>query len=170
MNKRFVVFDIETTGLSPQRGNRIIEIGAIALENNRTHEEFHSFINPGKAISNAAQKIHGISQDMLAEQPTPDIALRRFQAFISGSTLIAHNVKFDIRFLRYEFSMLGLSLTNKSFCTLELSRKFFPDLPDHKLETVYRHVAGCPLEKIKVHRALDDARLVAKIWMELMRE
>lgn len=167
MIKKLVMFDIETTGLFPQRGDRIIEIGAISLEDNKILETFHTYINPERPIANSAQKIHGINKDMLAGQPTPESALRVFNSFVSGNILISHNAKFDVRFLRYEFSRLGLNLTNKYLCTLVMSRNFFPDLPDHRLETVYRHVAGCSTGEIKIHRALDDARLVAEIWMKL---
>lgn len=165
MNERFVAFDIETTGLYPARGDRIIEVGAIAIENNKPAQLFHSFIRTDREISSSARKVHGIKREMLLNQPSPDEVLKRFHSFLSNSAIIAHNAKFDLKFLRHEYSRLGLSLSNKSFCTLELSRKFFPRLPDHKLETVYRHVAGCPTEKIMVHRALCDAGLVARIWM-----
>lgn len=167
MSERFVAFDIETTGLYPARGDRIIEVGAISLEDNKPAQLFHSFINSGRKITNAAQKVHGINQDMLVNQPQPEEALKRFHSFISKSTLIAHNADFDIRFLRHEFSKIGIGLSNRFLCTLELSKKLFPKLPDYKLETVFRHVAGCPNEKIKAHRALCDAGLVARIWMKL---
>lgn len=167
MSERVVVLDLETTGLYPSRGDRIIEVGAISLEDNKPAQLFHSFINSGRKITNAAQKVHGINQDMLVNQPRPEEALKRFHSFISKSTLIAHNADFDIRFLRHEFSMLGLSLSNRFFCTLEISKRFFPQLPDYKLETVYRHVAGCPTERTRVHRALCDAGLVARVWMNL---
>lgn len=167
MNERFVVFDLETTGLCPQRGDRIIEVGAILVENGLAQEEFHSFINHGKAISKTVQRIHGISTEMLIGQPASEEVLTRFKSFISSNVLISHNASFDMKFLRYEFSRLGLCLTNKAICTLKISRKVFPDLLDYRLETVYRCVTGSHFEKIKLHRALDDARLVAKIWMKL---
>jgi len=140
------------------------------VENDLTQKEFHSFINPGKAISKAAQKIHGINIEMLTGQPASEAVLNKFKSFISSSVLISHNASFDMKFLRYEFSRLGLCLTNKAICTMKISREIFPDLPDYRLETVYRYATGNPFEKIKIHRALDDARLVAKIWMKLMRE
>lgn len=167
MKKRFVVFDIETTGLFPQRGDRIIEIGAVSIENGHVQEEFHSFVNSGRPVSKSAQKVHGISGAMLTNEPTPEEAMLSFKSFISDSTLIAHNAKFDIKFIRYEFSRLGLHLTNNCLCTLQISRNAYPDLPNHKLETVYRHLTGDLAENRRVHRALDDARLVANIWLTM---
>lgn len=167
MEERFVIFDLETTGLFPQRGDRVIEIGAVSIEKGRVQEEFHSLINSGRPVSKSAQKIHGISRSMLTNEPTPEQAMLSFKSFISDSTLIAHNAKFDIKFIRYEFSRIGLHLTNKYLCTLQISRNAYPDLPNHKLETVYRHLTGDLAESRRVHRALDDARLVAKIWLKM---
>lgn len=167
MCERVVAIDIETTGLYPERGDRIIEIGAVTLEGDRIINAFHSLIDAKRRISNPAQKVHGIDNTMLMGQLNSKEAICRFNTFISKSTLVAHNAGFDMKFLRYEFSRAGLNLTNKYACTLRMSRRFLPDLPDHKLETVYRHFAGCHSEDIRTHRALDDARLVATVWMKL---
>ena len=96
IKQRYVSFDVETTGLYPQRGDRIIEIGAVAIEDGTVTEEFHSFLNTGKPIPLAAQKIHGIRVEMLTGKPGPEEVMPRFIAFISNSVLIAHNAKFDM--------------------------------------------------------------------------
>lgn len=167
MSERVIAIDIETTGLFPERGDRIIEIGAVILDGGQVTKEFHSLIDVKRRISKTAQKVHGIDNTMLTGQLTSEETMRRFSAFISRCTLVAHNASFDVRFLRYEFSRAGLNLTNQYACTLKMSRRILPDLPDHKLETIYRHFAGCHSENIRTHRALDDARLVATVWMRL---
>ncbi len=180
MNKERVVFiDVETTGLEPAKGHRIIEIGAIAMENNQTISEFQSLVQVSCPIPRHVSKIHGITNDILAGQPTPEQIYPEFKDFISDSLLIAHNAKFDVGFLRSEFSRLNLRLQNPNICTLEMSRRCYPGLPNYKLSTVYKHLVGtvgdmfrkpegigtCP--QIQQHRALDDARMVAAIWMAM---
>jgi len=107
---RHVVVDVETTGLSPRAGHRVIEIGAVALEEGRIVGEFATLIDAGVPVPYAVQAIHGITDEMLAGQPTPEQALPLFDAFIRESTLVAHNAPFDLRFLSHEFARLGMPL------------------------------------------------------------
>jgi len=169
MKQRYVCFDVETTGLYPQRDDRIIEIGAVSLEDGHVVEEFHSFLNSGKAISGTAQRIHGISREMLIDKLGPEEVMPKFMAFISNSVLIAYNAKFDMKFLRYELARLGRSLPNRYLCALEIIRKAYTELPNYRLETVYKHLFGDFSEETIRHRAIDDARLVARIWLEIER-
>lgn len=168
-SSKYVIFDVETTGFSPQRGARIIEIGAVLVENGSMISEFKSLINCGKAVSKPAQKVHGITNGMLFGQPAPEEIFPGFLKYISGSTLVAHNAVFDISFLRYEFSRLGIGINNGYLCTMKMSRRRFPTLPNHKLETVAKHVLGGLPSEIHRHRALDDAKLTAMIWMEMVK-
>ena len=165
---RYIMIDIETTGLSPSRGDRVIEIGAVTIERNQIKDEFHSLINIGKHIPPAAQLVHGITDKMLAGKPEPEEVFPLFRDFIRGGVLIAHNARFDIGFLTHEFSLLGLMMKNKYRCTLEMSRAKYPWLPNHKLETVFRHLCGKSNGEIQAHRALGDAKMVAEIWMKMM--
>jgi len=164
---RRVVVDVETTGLSPRHGHRVIEIGAVALEEGIIVGEFSTLIDAGVPIPYAVQAIHGITNEMLEGQPKPEEALPRFYEFIRESVLIAHNAAFDIRFLRHEFARLKMSLPHRHVCTLEMSRRRFPRLPDHTLETIYQHL--CPEAAFlrQSHRALDDARMTAEIWLKM---
>lgn len=166
---RYTVFDIETTGLYPQRGARIIEIGAVAVREGAIVGEFSSLINCQCEIPPHVQRIHGITNDALAGQPLVEEVLPRFMDFVADSILVAHNAKFDIKFLRYELSRMGRGLPNRSICTMKLSKKRFPELPNHKLGTVARHVLGEMPPDLHRHRALDDARLTARVWMEMER-
>lgn len=164
---RYVVFDVETTGLYPGNGDRIIEIGAVAIEDNTIVEEFHSLIDIGRRIPKTVQKIHGITNEMLAGKPRSEEIIPLFHKFIAGAILIGHNVKFDVSFLKHEFERLKLNLTNRHLCTLKMSRKRYPHLPNHKLKTVGRYLFGESIINMKTHRALADARLAAMIWLEM---
>lgn len=183
---RLVFIDVETTGLDPQRGHRIIEIGAIVMADNCLVDEFQSLIRVNRSIPRHVSKIHGITNEMLHDQPSPEDVFPNVKNFISDSVLIAHNAKFDVGFLRSEFNRLNLCINNQSICTLELSRRRYPRLPNHKLDTIYRHLidmsgdmlqiggviqklegsSSCP-RKLQQHRALDDARMVAAIWLAM---
>ena len=162
-----VVFDVETTGLSPMLGHRIMEIGAVRLENGTIDSSFHSLIDSGRPIPKGAQRVHGITDDMLRGHPPPEEVFEDFRAFISKSLLVAHNARFDRSFLRNEFGRLGWGLPNRMLCTLELSRRLLPELQNFRLETVARHLFGDLLAQTMLHRALNDAQLTAKVWLAL---
>jgi len=163
---RYVVFDLETTGLFAAKGDRIIEIGAVIVNGDSMGEEFNSLIFTDKKISKEAQKVHGITAEMLAGQPKFEEVLASFKEFMGDSTLIAHNAEFDVWFLRYEYWRVGHTLINRHKCTLKLSRKKYPALPDYKLETVARHL-GIPVNMQGRHRALEDAKIAAQVWIRL---
>jgi DNA polymerase-3 subunit epsilon len=164
---RIVAIDVETTGLSPTRGHRVIEIGAVAIEGGSIIEEFHSLIFSGRRISLAARNVHGISDEMLIGQPAPEVVFPHFHQFISGSIVVAHNAEFDMAFIRQEFYRLGLSMNCPFVCTLHLGRRFCRGLSNYRLETVARHLLGrLPCDRQR-HRALDDARIVAQVWLAL---
>jgi DNA polymerase-3 subunit epsilon len=165
---RHVVVDLETTGLSPRHGHRVIEIGAVAVENGAIMEEFSTLIDAGVPIPPHVQAIHGITDEMLEGKPPPEEVFPRFYAFIAGSILVAHNAAFDVRFLRHEFARLKMNLPHRHLCTLEMSRLRLPRLPDHTLETIYLHLFPDADFLRQNHRALDDARMTAKIWLKMI--
>ncbi len=166
---RFISVDVETTGFSPSRGDRVIEVGAVVVEDRRITGEFQSLVNTGKSVPRAAELVHGITDELLDGQPPAEEVYPKLRTFLSDCILVAHNAQFDIRFLRHEFGRLGLGLTNGYRCSLEMSRRRFPRLRDHTLETVCRHLFGTAPEKTQKHRALDDAKMVARVWMEMMK-
>jgi DNA polymerase-3 subunit epsilon len=165
-SKKFIAFDIETTGLYPRRGDRIIEIGAVSMRNGLIESEFHSLVNIPRRISKQAQQVHRIGPDDLRDAPQPEQVFTQFQKFIKGGILVAHNARFDVNFLQYELQRHRLFLNNRTICTLELSKRRWPELPNHKLQTVYRHLFKTE-DANQNHRALDDARMVAEIWMAI---
>lgn len=129
---RHVILDIETTGLSPRRGHRIIEIGAIAVENGHPAEEFCSLVKIDRKIPPEVQRIHGITDEMLANEPGAEEVIPRLYNFLGDGVIVAHNARFDLGFLRHEFARLSLPLRYRSLCTLEMSRRLYPRLPDYK--------------------------------------
>jgi DNA polymerase-3 subunit epsilon len=153
--ERYVVLDVETTGLSPWKGDRVIEVGAVAIEGGNLMAEFSTLIQVPREIPFQASQIHGITDEMLIGQPTPEEIFPALEAFLRDSILVAHNARFDLGFHR------------PHVCTLEMSRTRFPHLRNHKLETVYRHLCGDTVASRQRHRALDDARMVAGIWLKM---
>lgn len=165
--KRHIVVDVETTGISIMRGGRVIEVGVVAVENGGIVAEFDTLIDAGAPISDGAFRVHGISEAMLAGKPAPREAWRGFLEFVADAPLIAHNAPFDSAFIRHELARLGKRLPNRWHCTVRLARKHLPHLPNHRLETVYHHLFGPLPGGAQSHRALDDARLAARVWMAL---
>jgi len=152
---RHVVVDLETTGLWPRHGHRIIEIGAVAIEQGAIVDEFTTLIDAGVTIPTTVQVIHGITDEMLEGQPKPEEALPRFYDFIADSVLVAHNAAFEVTFLRHEFARLKMGFPNRHVCTLEMSRRRLPHLPDYTLETIYLHLFPDPAFLRQNHRALE---------------
>lgn len=101
LGERWVVLDVETTGLSAGR-DRVIEIGAVAGEGERITGEFHSLVDPGRPVPRPAQRVHGITDAMLRGQPRAEEVLPDFHHFLGHSALVAHNAPFDLGFLRSE--------------------------------------------------------------------
>jgi DNA polymerase-3 subunit epsilon len=164
---RTVAIDVETTGLSVQRGGRVIEVGAVALENGIVVAELDTLIDTGAAISYGSYRVHGISEEMLYGKPSPGDVWSRFMEFVGEAPLVAHNAPFDSAFVRHELDLIGLDPPNRWYCTVRLARRHLPHLSNHKLDTVYRHLFGGLPASVQRHRALDDARLAARIWMKL---
>lgn len=165
--RRHVVVDVETTGLSVARGGRVIEVGAVAVEDGRIVAELGTLIDAGAPIAAGAYRVHGISPDMLVGKPAPTKAWPWLVDFFGDSPLIAHNASFDSAFIRHELSRLGLRLGNRWDCTVRLARRRLPHLPNHRLETVARHLFGEIPTECRLHRALDDARLTARVWLAI---
>jgi len=164
-----VVFDLETTGLYPRKGHRVIEIGAVRIMNKTIIDEFQSLVHVSTPIPKAIMALNGITDAMLQEQPEPAAIFPLFQEFTGRSVLVAHNAAFDMAFLRAEYRRLHMRCRNRFFCTMKMSKKLYPELTDYKLDTVAHYLLGKLPEGIQRHRALDDARVTALIWMEMAR-
>ncbi|NLY84745.1 MAG: PolC-type DNA polymerase III [Tissierellia bacterium] len=160
----FVVFDIETTGLSAVN-DMITEIGAIKVENGKIIDTFSQLINPERPIPEKITNLTGITDDMVKDKPTIGEIINDFKEFIKDHVLVAHNASFDVGFIREKFKLFNLDLNNPVLDTLELSRAVFPDLKSHKLNIIANHLN---IELINHHRAVDDAKATAEILIKIL--
>lgn len=168
---RQVVLDTETTGLEVSKGHRIIEIGCVELINRRrTNETFHQYVQPDRDIDEAAEEVHGISSEMLADKPRfADIA-EAFIEFVSGAELIIHNADFDVSFLDNEFKSASLNSTSiSSACTvidtLHMAREIHPG-QRNSLDALCKRY-GVDNSGRDYHGALLDAQLLADVYLAM---
>ncbi|MCX4197406.1 exonuclease domain-containing protein, partial [Methylobacterium organophilum] len=165
--ERFVVIDFETTGLSPNKGDRVIEVGALEIVDGRIGRRFQSLANPGFPVSARITAITGITNAMLAGAPPLAKVMRDLSAFTEGATLVAHNAGFDRRFLQAEMERLDLWDDREVLCTMRLGKRAYPGLGSYKLALLAAH-AGVELPDA-MHRALADAMATAELFL-VMRE
>jgi DNA polymerase-3 subunit epsilon len=163
-----VVLDFETTGMSPQQGDRTIEVGAVRLEAGQVTGRFQSLMNPGIRINAFIENFTGISNDMVRDAPCCEDVMQEFSDFIDGHDLVAHNASFDRRFLDAEFSRIGRGYSGGFACSMLAARRVYPDAPNHKLGTLveYRDI---PTDGT-FHRALADAEMTAGLWLGMLNE
>jgi DNA polymerase III subunit epsilon len=161
-----VVLDFETTGLSPEYGDRAIEIGAVLVEQGVIVDRFQKLMNPGFRISRFIEGYTGITNEMLKGQPCCEEVMAEFSEFIAGHNIVAHNASFDKRFLDFELKRANRSYEGGCCCSLLVSRRIYQDSPNHKLQTLVSH-AAIP-ETGAFHRALADAEMTALLWMSMI--
>ena len=166
-NAEYVVFDVETTGLSPKSGDKIIELGAVKIKHSQIVDTFETFINPHRDIPIEAQRIHNISSEMVLGAPDASEILPDFIQFIGGAGLVGHNVKFDLDFVCCELALIGrkLSADIPAIDTLKMSKHLLAHLRSHRLSYV-AHNLGVMVEE--THRALADVKLTAKVFLHLL--
>ena len=168
-NMRELVLDTETTGLDPENGDRIVEIGIIELNNHiKTGRQFHYYINPERESDIKAEKIHGLSRDFLSDKLKFSDIAEELVEFISDSKIIIHNAKFDVSFLNSELKRCNLNdLNNDNILdTLLLARKKYPG-QSVSLDTLCRRF-GIDISNRKIHGAILDAELLSLVYLELI--
>lgn len=163
-----VVFDFETTGLSPDMGDRAIEIGAVLIENGRITDRFQQVMNPGVRIPLFIENLTGITNSMVKEARKNADVMCDFYEFIAGHNLVAHNASFDERFLRAEFRRIKKYFSGGIACSLLAARRIFQMAPNHQLATLANY-KNLPNEGI-YHRALADAEVTAHLWLSMLDE
>jgi DNA polymerase-3 subunit epsilon len=166
---REICLDIETTGLEPKNGHKIIEIACVELINKvKTGNNFHSFVNPRRDVPNEAFRIHGISTEFLRDKPIFDHVASKFLEFISDSVVIIHNAAFDTKFLNHELKTLNLDPINMSLVvdSLLMARAKFPGA-QNSLDGLCKRF-NIDLSKRSKHGALLDAELLADVYIELL--
>jgi DNA polymerase III subunit epsilon len=167
---REIVFDTETTGTDPERGDRIVEIGCVELiDLVPTGVTFHRYINPERDVPAEVVKIHGLSGAFLADKPVfgnPQV-IEELLIFIGDAPLVAHNAEFDRRFLNGELARLNLPLIDKARCvdTLMIARKKFPGAPA-SLDALCRRF-NVDRSTRELHGALIDSLLLAEVYLQL---
>jgi DNA polymerase-3 subunit epsilon len=168
---RQVVLDTETTGLDWQRGHRVIEIGCVELLNRRqTGNTWHSYLNPERAIDEAAQAVHGISAEDVADKPLFSDIAGAFLDFVRGAELIIHNAPFDIGFLDNEFRLTGqeavsIGAAANVLDTLTLARQLHPG-QRNSLDALCKRY-GVDNTRRDLHGALLDARLLTEVYLAM---
>jgi DNA polymerase-3 subunit epsilon len=166
---RVVVLDTETTGLNPQDGHRIIEIGCVELVKRRfTGKRFHAYLNPDREIDEGAVAVHGITSQFLADKPRFGDIAGNFLAFIRDAELVIHNAPFDVGFMNYEFSRLPAGwgkVENYSqvFDTLTYARKKHPG-QRNSLDALCKRY-NIDNSHRELHGALLDAEILADVFL-----
>jgi DNA polymerase-3 subunit epsilon len=164
----YTVFDTETTGLEPSRGDEIIQIGAARIVNGRLlrQETFDQIVDPEIPLKPESIPIHGITEDMVRGQPNIDVVLPAFHEFCEDTVLIAHNAAFDMRFLQLKEDRTGIRFTQPVLDTLLLSAVVHPNQESHKLDVI--------LERLGItigtrHNALEDALATGEVFLKLAK-
>ena len=160
----YVVFDIETTGFSAEN-DRIIEIGAVRVEQGQITDRFSVFVNPKVPIPFEIEKLTGINDDMVIGEPPIEEILPRFLEFCRGSVLVAHNAGFDMSFIRKNSERQGLPCEFTVVDTVSLARVLLPQLNRYKLDTVAKALS---ISLENHHRAVDDAGCTAEIFVKFI--
>jgi DNA polymerase III subunit epsilon len=165
---REIVFDTETTGLSPLAGDRLVEIGCVELFNRvETGRSFHAYFNPGRPMSSGAESVHGLSDIFLSDKPLFGDRCEDLLEFLGDSPLVAHNAAFDFGFINHELSLCGRPLVcqTRMIDTLVLARQRHPGAK-HSLDALCTRFGIDRSIRVK-HGALIDAQLLAQVYIEL---
>lgn len=165
---REIVLDTETTGLSPEAGHRIIEIGAVELMHGiPTGRTYWQYIHPERDVPEDATRIHGITLEFLTDKPVFGLIAEELIDFLAGDKLVIHNAGFDWKFLNHEFAKHGHPVLprHRTFDTLDLARRKFPGSPA-SLDALCKRF-NIDIAHREHHGALKDAQLLAEVYIEL---
>jgi DNA polymerase-3 subunit epsilon len=171
MAKKFIILDTETTGLEVQQGHRIIEIGAVLLnDRKKSDEHFHTYLNPSRLIDEEASKVHGIMNEDLLDKPYFEEVAEEFLEFVDGSTLVIHNAAFDVGFLNNELKLASSKYPMlQEICEIEdslaLAKDKFPG-QRNSLDALANRFDISGYDRT-FHGALLDANILADVYMSL---
>jgi DNA polymerase-3 subunit epsilon len=166
---RQIILDTETTGLSWEKGNRLVEIGCVELVNRRpTGRTYQCYVNPERELEAGAMEVTGLTWDFLSDKPLFADVVDEFLAFIQGAELVIHNAEFDVGFLNYELSLLGQAYSPlrhyaQVLDTLRLARELFPG-QRNSLDALCKRL-GVDNKHRQLHGALLDAELLADVYL-----
>jgi DNA polymerase III subunit epsilon len=164
----YVIFDLETTGLSPWGGDEIIEIGALKVwgQNSEDSQTFHSLVNPKRLIPPDATRVNGITNEMVAAAPTIEQVFPRFLEFIGNSWLVAQNARFDMSFVMKYLMQFRIKRQLEVYDTMLFSRRAFPGESKHNLDAICGRL-GFEILPEERHRSIGDVKLTAKAFFAL---
>lgn len=164
---RQIVLDTETTGLEPQLGHRVIEIGCVEVVNRKlTGRHYHQYINPEREVDQGAMEVHGITNEFLQDKPRFAAIVSEFWEFIRGAELVIHNAAFDIGFLNHEFARLSRGPVTQECTvldTLALARQKHPG-QKNSLDALCKRY-GIDNSHRELHGALLDAEILADVYL-----
>ncbi|MFA6063730.1 MAG: 3'-5' exonuclease [Gallionella sp.] len=159
------VIDFETTGMSPDMGDRATEVAVVIVEGGHIIDRYQSLMNTGAYISSFITELTGITNQMVRNAPPAAQVMSELAQFVGTIPLVAHNASFDSRFLDAEWARIGHRRQQKFACSMLLARRLYPASPDHKLGTLVKHLS-LP-DTARHHRALADAEMTAHLWSKM---
>lgn len=162
----WVIFDLETTGLSKE-SDRIIELGGTKYVQGQQVDQFSTLIYVDRYIPLAVQKLTGIDATMLEGKPTAATVIPEFMRFIEGALLVCHNSQFDMTMLGAELKRQNIVMNYPCVCTLKMARSWLAQLTSRKLSRLADHYS---LAYDTLHRSLDDAELTAQVFIKMLEE
>jgi len=168
MSTPLAFIDFETTGLSPESGDRIIEVGIAVLDGTKIVERYQSFVNPLMSIPYEVTALTGIDDGMVRHAPKALEVMAEVMQFVGRLPLVAHNASFDKRFMDCELKRIRRRRANEFICSLRVARRVYPSAPNHKLATLVQLAGVQPAEQY--HRALGDAEMTAGLWTRMVED
>ncbi len=162
------VIDFETTGMSPETGGRATEVAIVLLEDGRVVDRYQSLMNAGVWIPPFITQLTGITNAMVREAPPAAEVMREAARFVGDAPMVAHNASFDRKFWQGELARLELAAPQPFACTVLLSRRLYPQAPNHKLGTLV-DFHGLPRTG-QAHRALADAEMAAALLGRIQQD
>ncbi|NTX23634.1 3'-5' exonuclease [Burkholderia cepacia] len=162
------VLDFETTGLSPNLGDRATEIAVILLRDGQVVDRFLSLMNAGRRIPSDVVALTGITNEMIASAPPASKVMKEAAAFVGKHAVVAHNAGFDKRFWQAELGLLGMTAEHAFACTMLVARRIYPDALSHRLSSL-ADMLRLP-KSGRAHRAMVDAEMASHLWCRLQQD
>lgn len=166
--EKIAVIDFETTGISPDIGDRATEVAVVVIAGGEIIDRYQSLMNAGVRIPPFIEALTGISTAMIRKAPPAGEVMAALAEFVGDLPLVAHNASFDSKFLDAEWARINHRRRQEFACSMLLARRFYPAAPNHKLGSLVAHL-GLP-DTARHHRALADAEMTAHLWMRMLSD
>lgn len=166
--EKVAVIDFETSGLSPDMGDRATEVAVVVVDGGEIVDRYQSLMNAGVRIPAFITELTGISNAMISKAPSAAKVMRELAEFVGDVPLVAHNASFDSKFLDAELSRINQRRRQEFACSMLLARRIYPAAPNHKLGSLVSHL-GLP-SAVRHHRALADAEMTAHLWVKMLTD